>query len=57
MYDVLLRGGTVIDPAQGLNARLDIAVEAGRIGALAPHLEPAPSTRVIDVMGKLVIPA
>jgi len=56
MYDVLLRGGTVVDPSQTLNARLDVAVEAGRIAALAPHLEPAPATRVIDVSGKLVTP-
>jgi dihydroorotase len=31
MYDIVLAGGTVVDPAQGINKRLDVAVESGRI--------------------------
>jgi dihydroorotase len=56
MYDVLLRGGTVVDPSQGLNARRDVAVEAGRIAAVAPELQADSAKRVVDVAGKLVTP-
>lgn len=34
MYDLLIKGGMVIDPAQDLNAALDVAVTAGRIARL-----------------------
>ena len=33
-YDLLLRGGRVIDPAQGLDGVLDVAVRGGRIAAV-----------------------
>ena len=37
-YDLLLKGGTVIDPSQGLQQRCDVAFGAGRVAALAPDL-------------------
>ena len=36
-YDLLLRGGRVIDPAQGLDGILDVAVSDGRIAAVRPE--------------------
>jgi dihydroorotase len=56
MYDVVLRGGTVIDPSRGLNAPLDVAIEGGRIAEVAPKVTSAASTRVIDVSGRIVTP-
>ena len=32
MYDLLLKGGNVIDPSQDLRGALDVAVEDGKIG-------------------------
>jgi dihydroorotase len=56
MYDLLLRGGTVIDPAQGLRGTLDVAVQDGRIARVgAPEPEPA-ALRVVDVTGMTVTP-
>ena len=37
-YDLVLRGGRVIDPAQGLDGLLDVAVRDGRIAAIAKTL-------------------
>ena len=37
-YDLLLRGGRVIDPAQGLDGLFDVAVRDGRIAAVAKNL-------------------
>ena len=54
-YDTVLRGGRVIDPAQGLDAIADIAVRDGRIAAIGPNL-PGPARDTIDVAGKLVLP-
>src|SRR5882724_11045820 len=54
-YDLVLRGGRVIDPAQGLDGVLDIGVRDGRIVAIGKNL-PGPTRETIDVRGKLVLP-
>ncbi|HJO80825.1 MAG TPA: amidohydrolase/deacetylase family metallohydrolase, partial [SAR202 cluster bacterium] len=56
MTDLLLKGGEVIDPSQGIRERLDVAVIDGAITQLVANLEPDAETRVIDVTGKLVVP-
>src|SRR6266853_472711 len=53
-FDLVLRGGRVIDPAQGIDAVCDVAVADGRIAAVQPDL-PASGTN-IDVRGALVLP-
>jgi len=55
-YDVVLRGGRVIDPARNLDARLDVAVRDGTIAAVAPDIATDPGTRVVDVRDRLVVP-
>jgi dihydroorotase len=55
-YDLVLRGGRVIDPAQGLDGALDVAVNAGRVAALATALSPGHAREVVDVRGQLVLP-
>ncbi|MFO1082116.1 MAG: amidohydrolase/deacetylase family metallohydrolase [Reyranellaceae bacterium] len=54
-YDLVLRGGRVIDPAQGLDGPFDVAVQDGRIAAVTEEIR-APARQVIDVRGKLVLP-
>ena len=41
MYDLLLKGGTVIDPSVGLNGVQDIAVRDGVIAHIAPDIDAA----------------
>jgi dihydroorotase len=55
-YDMLLRGGRVIDPAQGLDQIGDIAIHDGRIAAVAAHIPAGTATDVVEVAGKLVLP-
>ena len=56
-YDLIVRGGRVIDPEQGLNAVLDVAVRDNRIAAVAPHIAGGPRTHVLDATDCLVTPA
>ncbi|MHB8576187.1 MAG: amidohydrolase/deacetylase family metallohydrolase [Dehalococcoidia bacterium] len=56
MYDLVLKGGLVIDPASRLHAKLDIAVEQGRIAAVAPLIPPAEAQQVVDVSNRVVAP-
>jgi dihydroorotase len=55
-YDLVIRGGRVIDPAQGLDGTLDVAVSDGRVAAVAAPLPPGGAHEVIDVRGQLVLP-
>ena len=56
MYDLLLKGGTVLDPSQSLQGVHDIAVQDGKIASIAPGIPVEEATRVIDVQGKTVTP-
>jgi len=54
-YDVWIRGGTVVDPARGLERTDDVFVCAGRIAA-PPAGGAAEAEQVIDATGCLVLP-
>src|SRR5262245_65178334 len=54
MYDLLLKGGSVIDPAQNLRGALDVAVESGKIARVAANISAAEARRVVHVTGKTV---
>ena len=56
MYDLVLKGGTVVDPSAGLDGRRDIAVANGAIALIAPDIAVTEATRAIDVSGKIVTP-
>src|SRR5579885_690839 len=56
MYDLLLKGGHVIDPAQKLNGRHDLAVEDGRIAAVAAEIAASEARQTLDVAGYIVTP-
>lgn len=56
MYDLLLKGGIVIDSAQKLNGPNDVAIEAGKIARVAANIEPAEAKRTVYVTGKTVTP-
>lgn len=55
-YDLLIRGGRVIDPAQGLDRALDVAIAGGRIAALRRNIPASAAARTIDARGMLVTP-
>jgi dihydroorotase len=55
-YDTLLRGGRVIDPAQGLDGRYDVAIRDGRIAAVEPEIAREAARDAVDVSGQLVLP-
>jgi dihydroorotase len=54
-YDLVIRGGRVIDPSLRLDAVRDVGIAAGRIAAVEPNIG-APSAAALDARGKLVVP-
>ncbi len=53
---VLLRGGRVVDPEQGLDGELDILVADGRVARLADGIEAPEGAEVVDCTGLAVVP-
>lgn len=55
-FDLVLRGGRILDPANGLDLVGDLAVAKGRIAAVAERLPDDAADTILDVTGKLVTP-
>jgi dihydroorotase len=56
MYDLLIRGGRVIDPSQNIDGLMDVAVREGKIDGLLPHSTLTEAADSIDARGKIVTP-
>ena len=56
MYELLLKGGTILDPSQSIHQRMDLAITGDKISQLSPSISETEATRVIDVSGKVVTP-
>lgn len=55
-YDLLIKGGRVIDPSQKLSAERDVAIANGKIAAVAANIPADRAKEVFDARGKLVTP-
>jgi dihydroorotase len=57
-YDLLLKNGHVLDPGEGIDGVLDIAIEDGVIAAIGPDIATDQAARVLDVSGtnRYVVP-
>jgi dihydroorotase len=53
-YDLVIKGGRVVDPSQGLNQQLDIAIISGRIADLRPAIAASDAGSIIDARGRIV---
>ena len=56
MYDLIVKGGTVVDPSQNLHALRDVAIEEGKIAKIAVDIPAEEAKRVVEVKGKMVTP-
>ena len=55
-YDLILKGGIVLDPRNGFDDRADLAVRNGKIEAVEPEIDPSRADEVVDVSGLWVMP-
>ncbi|MGH7832701.1 MAG: amidohydrolase/deacetylase family metallohydrolase [Candidatus Binatia bacterium] len=56
MFDLLIAGGTVVNPATGLRAEVDVGVHGGRIAALQANIPRHEAKKVLDARGCYVTP-
>jgi dihydroorotase len=50
-YDVVVKGGHVLDPGQGLDGKLDIAISGGKIAAIQPDIPASDAAKVVQIKG------
>lgn len=53
-YDLLIKGGRVLDSSQKLDRVMDVAIAGGRIARLDPNVAATDAADVIDARGKIV---
>ncbi len=56
MYDLLIKGGEVIDPAQKIHDKRDVGISNGKIAALGHEMASSEAKKVIDAEGMIVTP-
>jgi len=55
-YDLVLKGGRVIDPKNGISAVRDLAILNGKVAAVAESIDPSKAFKVVDCAGLYVTP-
>jgi len=56
IYELLIKGGTLIDPAQSVHALRDVAFSQGKVAAVAGDIPRTEAAAVVDAAGRLVTP-
>jgi dihydroorotase len=54
--DLLLKGGHVIDPKNGIDSKMDVAITDGKISAVSANIPASSAKKVVDVNGLYVTP-
>ena len=55
-YDLVIRNGRVIDPAQNIDRLSDVAIRAGKIEAIRPNIPADAGAESLEARGMLVMP-
>ena len=55
-YDMLLKGGHVIDPKNSIDRVMDVAIAEGKIARVAENINPSTAEKVVEVEGFYVVP-
>src|SRR6201991_652792 len=55
-FDLVIKGGDVLDPSQSLRGQRDIGIRFGVVEAIEPDIPAARAQRVLNASGKLVTP-
>ena len=55
-FDLVLKGGHVIDPKNSIDGQMDVAISDGKIAEVTEHIPVEAASHRIDVSGLLVAP-
>jgi dihydroorotase len=55
-YSIVIKGGLVIDPKNGINEVMDIAIQDGKIASVAKNINAIGAAQVVNAKGLIVAP-
>jgi len=55
-YDLVIKGGHLIDPKNDIDGPMDVAVLDGKIASVSKNIEPSTAEIVVDATGKYITP-
>ena len=55
-YSILIKGGHVIDAKNNINELMDVAIQKGKIAAVAKNIDPELAAQIVDAKGMYVTP-
>src|SRR5437016_5483194 len=55
-YSLLIKGGRVIDPSQGISEDRDVAISGSKVAKVAANIPELQADQVLDARGKIVTP-
>jgi len=56
MYDIVIKGGHVIDPKNNINSEMDVAIRNGKIAQVSNNIDTKGAKQVVDASGMYVTP-
>ena len=56
MRPMLIRGGRVLDPSQGIDRVADLLLEGGTVTGISDQIPPPDGAQVVDAAGMIVCP-
>ncbi len=56
MYDLIIKGGFLIDPYQKSQGYYDVAFERGRVSKVEESIDDKDGRKILDAAGKMVVP-
>mgnify|MGYP001187650212 CR=1 FL=1 len=55
-YDIVIKGGSVIDPKNNINSVMDVAIHDGKIAAVSRNIDAGQARQVVNAKGMYVVP-
>src|SRR3954465_11374948 len=55
-YDLVIKGGRVVDASQKIDRIMDVAIRQGKIAVLQPDIPTSDAAEVFDASGRIVTP-
>jgi len=57
VFDLVIKGGEVIDPSQNIHEKMDVGIAQGKIASLRKNIRSEEAREVREVAGKIVVPS
>ncbi len=56
LYNIVIKGGHVIDPKNNINTLMDVAIKNGKVAMIAKNIDASQATQVVNAKGMYVTP-